>query len=439
MAAGDGRVRDMLLIILFLALFAFFVTTRPASPALVLVAIYLASLLGGLLLGTGAELTTTVEWINLVFVAGMLVLMIAPWNAFPFDVGIVAPNERRLNRLTRTLLAIHAVGFVVFSTTFYLAITSVTDYSAFKNDAGAVAFYETIPINHNLLLLSTYLNSTAAFLVPLHFYYLYRRRIGVSLLCLLFSLNLVLEGISIFSRSVLIMYVVLYTLYLPFFYGRIERNPRRVLKIVGLGALAMFGTVFYVITNNRFADYLSWGEAKYSTSVIQNPIAYSILDYASQWNRNGIAVLSQYDFRTMNGELSFPLVSTLGNRIGVINRPPELIPIRLEELWGDRYDKFVGLVPNLVFDFGYAGTVCFGLLYAIVLFKVRPIRGTISVGTLLILGPLFLLPASGVQNSVMKLDSFNLMILYSVVIYAYLYSKRRDPSSTAPGAEERSS
>jgi hypothetical protein len=226
-------------------------------------------------------------------------------------------------------------------------------------------------------------------------------------------------------------------LYLPFFYRRIDPGPRRVLKLVGLGALAMFGTVFYVITNNRFTDYLLWGDAVYSTSMVKNPIVYSILDYASQWYPNGSAVLSQYNFHTLNGELSFPLASTIGNKIGVINHPPELIPIRLQELWGDRYDKFVGLVPNLVFDFGYAGTVIFGAVYAALLFKVRPVRGAISVGAFLALGPLFLLPALGVQNSLMKIDSFNLLILYSIVVYAYLYSKRRRSTSTAPDAEEK--
>lgn len=429
----------MLLTIYFCVLLVIFLKRKAATPAIVLVAIYLISLLGGLLLENDPGISTVVGWINLLFVGGMLTLMITPWIAFPFGVEIVVPNERRLNRLTWTLLAIHAFGFIVFSVTFYLAITSVTDYSAFKNDSGAAEFYGTLPFSVNLLLLATYLNATANFLVPLHFYYLSRKRIGLSLLCLLFSLNIPLEGISIFSRSALIMYGVLYVLYVPFFYRRIDRTPRRVLKVVGGGALALFLTMFYVITNNRFAGYLSWGDAAYSTSVIQDPITYSILDYASQWYRNGNAVLSQYSFHTMNGELSFPLLTTIGNKLGVINRPPELIPIRLEELWGDRYDKFVGIVPNLVFDFGYAGTVIFGVLYAMVLFKVRPVRGRISIGTLLILGPLFLLPALGVQNSLMKLNSFNLLILYSIVVYAYLYSKRSAPTSTTQGAEERES
>ena len=130
----------MLLAIFFCALFLIFTRTGPVSPALGLVGIYVVSLLGGLLLGKDYPLTTVVDWINLAFVAGMLALMIVPWNAFPFRIQLAPPNERRLNRLTRTLLVIHAFGFVVFSVTFYLAISSVTDYSAFKNDSGAAEF-----------------------------------------------------------------------------------------------------------------------------------------------------------------------------------------------------------------------------------------------------------------------------------------------------------
>ncbi len=368
----------MILLVYFCLLFVGFAWRKGASPALTLLAIYLLSLFSGVPLGYDYDIATIYDVINVVFVAAMLTLMIAPWNAFSFRIALAEPNEKRVRRLTLALLAIHSLGFVIFSISFYAAITTVTDYSAFKSGGETALFYKDLPINHNLFLLATYLNSTATFLIPLHFYHLQKRRFLLSFLSLLLSLNLVLEGISIFSRSALIVYFVLYLAYLPFFYRRLDRVQRRLLNYVGLVVLMMFGAIFYEISNNRFADYLSSGDAVYSTSSIQNPVVYSLLDYAAQWYKNGNTVLSRYSFETLNGELSFPIVATVANKLGVINYSPDVIPIKLEALWGDRFDKFVGLIPNLVFDLGYVGTVLFVLLYAVLLRQIRPVRGVMS-------------------------------------------------------------
>jgi oligosaccharide repeat unit polymerase len=395
------------------------------SPALLLATIYVVSLACAIPLQSDYELSGVVDVINVAFVAAMLTLLIVPWRRFPYRVELAAPNERRVLRLTWVLLAIHAVGLVVFSTAFYEAITTVTDYSAFKSGGGSGELFGNLPINHTVFLLSTYLNTTAMFLIPLHFYHLLRRRYLLSVLCLVCSLDIVLEGLSIFSRSSVIYYLMLYTFYLPFFAWRFERGQRRLVGAVGLAVMTAFGAVFYQITNNRFGGYLSSGDARFATAAIENAELYSILDYASQWYKNGNYVLARYSFQTFHGALSFPIVETIANKAELTKTSPDMVPDQLEGQWGDRYDKFVGLIPNLVFDFGYAGTVIFVLLYQLLLRSVRPVRGALSIGGLLVLGPLFLLPAMGTQNSMMKLAGYNLMIAYAAAVYAYLYSRRR--------------
>jgi oligosaccharide repeat unit polymerase len=412
----------MVLLIYFTFLVALFGLKKRTSPALLLAGIYLFSLLCGVPLGYDYPMSTLRDWINVAFVAAMLTLLIAPWSAFPFRADLAPPNDKRVLRLTWALIALHIVGLYVFATIFYAAFTTVTDYSAFKESGSELGtFYQSLPINHNVFLLSTYLNGTAAFLVPLHFYHLMHRRYPLALLSLLLSLNIILEGISIFSRSTLIFYVSLYLLYLPFFYHRLERKQRLLLKGVGVVAVSLLGAVFYVITNNRFA-YLLAGD-QLASSAIKNPVVYSVLDYASQWYKNGSEVLAAYSFKHFNGELSFPIVPIIADKIGLLTYSSDALPVRLELLWGDRYDEFVGIIPNLVFDFGYPGAVLFVGLYAFGLRSMRPMRHGISLATLTVLGPLFLLPALGIENSVMKIANFNLLLLGSVGVYAYLYSK----------------
>lgn len=413
-------------LVFFSALFVLFAVTR-WSPALFLTGLYVVSLACTVPLQSDYEISTFFDVANLVFIGAMLTLLIAPWRRFLYRVELAVPNEERVKRLTWALLAIHSIGLVVFTTAFVAAITTVTDYSEFKSGGGSIEFMSGLPINHNVFLLATYLNTTAMFLIPLHFYHLLQRRYLLSLACLIFSFNIVLEGISIFSRSALIYYALLYALYLPFFVKRLDRRQRRLLATVGIVVLAAFGTMFYRITSNRFSGYLNSGDARFSTVAIENAELYSVLDYASQWYKNGNYVMARYSFQTLNGALSFPIVETVANKVGVTRNSPDMIPDRLAELWGDRYDKFVGVVPNLVFDFGYAGTVLFVVLYGWILRRIRPVRGVLSVGALLMLGPLFLLPAMGMQNSMMKMVGYNLLIIYGAAVYAYLYPKRPAP------------
>src|SRR5258705_13533097 len=101
----------MILLLYFSFLFVIFLLRRSPSPALMLLAIYLASLVAGIPLNYDFQVTTAYEALNVVFVAAMLTLLIAPWNRFPYRVAIAEPNERRVRRLTTLLLCIHAVGF----------------------------------------------------------------------------------------------------------------------------------------------------------------------------------------------------------------------------------------------------------------------------------------------------------------------------------------
>jgi hypothetical protein len=410
----------MILLLYFGVLLIVLAIRRPASPGVALVLLYIGSLACGVLLGFDYQPSTLFETYNLVFTGAMLTAMISEWKDFPFAVRLAAPPERRVLALTRTLFAIHALGFVVHTIACYYAFSLISVYSAFKNSSDNTQFYFDIPLNHTLHLFTIYLNPTAAFLVPLHFYYLTKRRYFLSALSLIFSLNIVLEGISIFSRSTIVYYFMLYALYLGFYYTRLERRPRHFLTGAACAVLVLACATFYDISRNRFDRYYAYGDSVYSQSGIQSPELYSVLDYLSQWYVNGNTVLAAYDFQTLNGELSFPVVPLIADKLGLIKYPPESINYKLEGLWGLRRDKFVGIVTNLVFDFGYIGTGLFVALYAGILRKLRPGRRPMQFATLLVLGPMFVLPAMGFTNSLMKTVGYNLLIAYSIVVYAYL-------------------
>ncbi|RXF69119.1 hypothetical protein [Arcticibacter tournemirensis] len=157
-----------------------------------------------------------------------------------------------------------------------------------------------------------------------------------------------------------------------------------------------------------------------SSSFIKNPEMYSLFDYASQWYMNCNHVMSTYKFETLNGQLSFPLLFEVLKKAHLISYSSNEIEALLYNLWGENFDKFNGLVANLLFDFGYLGTFIVTALYVYLVWILRPVRNRLSFSKLLVLGGLFLLPAMGIFNSQMKTIAYNALIIYSAIVYMYM-------------------
>lgn len=414
----------MLLLIYFIFLFFLCRLCKPSSPSLLLISIYILSLACGLMIGYDYEVDTIFKGFNLFFLAAILTILILPWNNFSYKIKISEPNSTRLRKLTISLLFINGIAFIVFVIACYYAFTNITDYGAFKNEGGSIEFNETLPINNTIYLLAIYLHSTSCFLVPIHFYYLIKEKYTLSIMCLIFSLNIILNGLTIFSRSAFVFYLFLYMTYLPFYYGKMTHKIKNIVKITALAIVVLMTVNFIIITVNRFAFITVYDAQIYSQSIIKNTAVFSIFDYASQWFKNGLAVMESYSFETMNGKLSFPLFLIIANKLQLIDYNPDMIGEALYSMWGSYSDKFNGLIANLLFDIGYLGIILFVVIYLLLLRKLKPIRGQISFTKLLMLGQMFAIPAMGIFSSVMSLVSYNTLIIFSIIIYIYMNAKR---------------
>ena len=135
--------------------------------------------------------------------------------------------------------------------------------------------------------------------------------------------------------------------------------------------------------------------------------------------------MSTYSFETLNGELSFPLLYVIANKLQLFPYPEGTFETNLYTFWGDYYNKFNGLVANLLFDFGYLGTIFFAFSYFFLLRLFKPVRGKMSFNSLLVLGVFFILPAMGIFNYHMRLVVYNALIVYSIIVYmcAFFFKK----------------
>ena len=397
---------------------------KPKSPGLLLLVIYLISLIGGILLGFDFEVKNGFDFFNLIYQIIILSLFILPWLNVNYSLKITQVNEYRVKKLAYAIILINVISFVIFAIATYYAFTTVTEYSSFKNDGSNDYFYKSLPINGTLYLLALYLNATSIFLIPLHLYFLSHRKLFLSMLSLVLSFNVILEGLSNFSRSSFVLYIIVYIFCLPFFYPKFDVSTKRKIKIIGSFFSILILVFFILISINRFTDYFMYGDAQYNNTVIKNPIVYSMIDYLSQWYMNSGIVMSKYNFETFNGELSSPFIITLANKFGLIDYNPNTIIDKLIAAWGSKYDKFNGLVPNLLFDFGYICTLLFSIMYFIAIKILTKRKNTVELSKLFLLVTMFILPSMGIFNSQLKSTNYNLLILYSIFIYIYLNHKK---------------
>jgi hypothetical protein len=363
----------------------------------------------------------TVDVLNMIFMGLVLTILIMPWTGIDTQTPIAVTDETRLCRLTKYLLILNGFVFVVMFVCVYYGFTTILDYNAVKSEGGSELLLDSIPINQHAVLLSSYACPTAFFLLPLHFFHLKAGKLRLSFLCLLFSLNLILQGMVGFSRSAFLNYFFCYLFYLSFFYHRYDRRTKRFLHCVFAGVAVVFGLVFFVITNNRFAEMAFYASGDTDNPLTSNPILYSLIDYGSQWYQNCIRVMSMYSFDALHGLLSFPLPVMILDKFGVIDFPPEKVETILSNLWGTNFGSFNGITANLLFDFGYIGTLLFAVGYrAIVRVLGRTQDGFYSFERFAVMGVPFLLVATGIFNYEMKSFYYNLLIIYAMCCYMYL-------------------
>ncbi len=417
----------MPLLIYFVCLFFLFNFRKALSPGLFLICIYSISLILALLIGYDYEIDSGFKAFNLIFMAVILSLFILPWNSFKYNVVITEPDPKKLQKLTVFLLIVNGLAFVFFLIACLYTYTHVIDYSAYKNDGESNNLSKQLPIDHTLFLIAIYLHPSAYFLVPIHFYYLIKKKYVISFLSFFFSLNVVLNGLTVFSRSVFVTYLFLYLLYLPFFYPKLTSQMKNLIRVAGLTIFGMAATVFYIITQNRFANVLQYNDAagKYG-SLVKSPELYSLFEYLSQWYKGGSEVLANYSSTTLNGQLSFPIFyQFIADQLKIIPYTHGSLETKLFTLMGDNFDRFTGITTNIVSDFGYLGALLFAIIYVVILRKLRPVRGKIPFAKMLMLGMMFVLPAMGIFNYEMKGIFYNLLIIYAVIVYRYLKETRK--------------
>lgn len=409
----------------------FILVYRYRTVALLPIAIQLVSLGGTFLIGGSEVIDSLREWVAVLTIAAILSCAILPW-ARGYRVQRVLPgDEVKLRRVTNFLIGISLLPFFTLLITAIFVITRVEDINDFKyTDGVSTEFYYQLPINVRLIILSNFLHNFGYFLIPLHLYYLSVRKFMLSAVCFVLSLNVVLYGLTFFSRWAVTHYLLIYFSFLLLMGAMLEKRVKTIIKQVAAVLTLSFIAYFVALTNQRFKYDSAYHELVRRDAIVQSPVVYSYLSYLSQSYEYGVDRLTSYNYQTFGGQISlFPVLSLLG-QYRIINYSTDNYNELRRSLWYDQADKFTGLSSYLIYDFGYLGTALVCAAYFIFLIKIRPKNGVTTVANLFHYALLIQIPLFAIFYSFIA----GILIPYLMLLPILLYL-RFGPSSFAGGPE----
>jgi len=406
----------MVILIYFLFLFFFFYRLKSVVSFLIL--LQLVSLLGMFFIGQYYAINSFFKLFNVILTIFILSLIIFPWKYFSHIQEISYSNAIKLKRVTQFLIAISVIPFITFLVTSFFVLFFVEDINTFKYAEGVSDdFYYNLPFDVRAIILSSYIYGFSYFLIPLHFYYLSKRNYRLSFLCFLFSLNIVLYGLTYFSRSVFVHYGFIYISFLIILYGTLDKKIKIYIKYVMSVLMSLMIAYFVSISFKRFGADTLYAETIPSSSFIQDQVLYSYFDYLSQWYNNNMDLLNAYSFKIFNGQISFQsLLSLLGN-YGLINYDTNAYSALRQQLWPLHWYTFNGFVAYIIYDFGYILTMLFSFYYYFVVYYLRPKKNQISLLSLFLLVLLIQIPLLAIFYSALGGIIIPLLLLIPIFIY----------------------
>ena len=400
----------------FFLIYLFFIR-KTKSIAILLSLILFISAVAGILVGNEPQIDSLLDIFNIFYTIVILLIIISPFRKFGQINEIVLTDIHKINRLTIVLICAGIVSMIINSyMTYKIWTDGVTNYSAFKaTEMGADVIY-ALPISHFFITLASLLSPVSYFLLGLSFYYIYARRLKLAAICFLLSLNMPLQGLTIFSRSSSVIFFLLIAAYIVYVFHVLSKSQKKSIIIFAVVSFLLVGVFLTEISVSRFLDY-----DVNEQSLISDPILYSVFDYLSQWNKNGIFVMSNYySFDSLlYGSGTNTFFPWLFNITGIYSGE-SLMKIR-ETIWPSPYTySFNGLVACLLFDFGYTYTLAFSLLFAFVAKRLSPIKNKVSIEKLIVFGVIVTFPLMAFTGNYFSVLSYHFAIIYALIIFLYL-------------------
>lgn len=408
------------MILFAVILIIFFLSLRGGiSLASIISCIYIISLIGMFLLSPSIFFDINFDISDTLYLIIFYTFLILPWSQYK----VKRPTELKLTAFDLKVYKFYKyIGVVCFVTnlaTFHILQGVVTDYSAFKNGGDNVGYLQYLPVPHMISLFISWFSRTYLFMLPYHFYYLKKGNIKESFVAFLLAGNYILVGMAGFSRSSTVSFILIYGVLFIYFSQMIDKKILRKVSKYLLICVISVGTVFYVITLNRFSGENEFVADAFvhSDGLIKDPVLNSQVSYLSQWYEKTSYWLPKYPeteltYGVRSGSLLYFTLLKLG-----INDAHDRLPNELYKQFGGRdMGAFMGICTNLTFDIGIFCTLLIVLIYAIIIRKNKYKYQACSIIDFFLIVLLIDLPITGIFNSCMNGMGWHVALMFFLTL-----------------------
>jgi|GEM_PF-2157520 len=366
---------------------------------------------------------------NVLFVNLNLLLIFSAWRSNISHIYV--KNAELMNILRKVLFFILRINLLIASIVLLFVLIYLRDISAFKTQKSFVELYNIFPL---FGFLFRYLSATQMlgyFAIPIFFYYIQSSNFKKARQALFLSSSSLLAAFAFYSRASIMTYILFFVAY--FFLVKATLSARYVkrIKVAMEKTLAVIIVLFMILTFVRFSSMDYYADRIPQNSIVKNPIAYSIIDYASQGYKNGINQLEKYDnSKKLNGMEDFYLVYQALSFFNVIQYSTEDAVSTIDAAYGNDGGAFHGYTCNMVFNYGYLLTLLFSLSYYF--FIRRKIAGKryVPIEHLIFSSVFLLLPATAIFYSALGLIIVPVLLLLVCYAAAKYVSNVRKKIST---------
>jgi hypothetical protein len=249
-------------------------------------------------------------------------------------------------------------SLLILSQSLEYFLSSINSVEEFKNEGEANSNLKGSVFALPLSVIRLFA-SFSVILIPIHFFFLVRKRYLNAVLFFLYSLILPLSGLFALSRSFLLQYLLAYVCLAILFSNVLLKKNRLSKGILFVTLIFGFHTINALIAKERFESTYYYDTRISANSLIQDKVVFSQFDYFSQWVSNGNDALLQFSREKLFYGLSFVPLSF---RLGIVDK--QSFFQRRTLVLGDYASTFNGIVSGYVYDFGFVGAFIIILLWS---------------------------------------------------------------------------
>ena len=278
-----------------------------------------------------------------------------------------------------------------------IVYTFMPNIAELKAAQGYRELYDSIPFFSTAFRYSYFTQNLGFIAFPYVFYHLSRNEKKKSIEYLLYSLSSLLCGFAFYSRAMMVTWVLVLILYYFLVKGAIADTLNRKIYKYARISILILSSLFVIITVIRFTAMDYYADRIPKSSLIKDPVLYSLVDYASCGYPNGLNLMDTYEEqKNLKGEEILQLSYQALAFFGYIKWDADSSLEKKERSYGDSLVvMFKGYTCNMVYNFGYILTFLIGCLYYFYVRRVLSYK-KVSIENCMILVLLLIIPATAI-------------------------------------------